>query len=94
MEVNSTCTFRNLLVIFDILSRQDTYALYNDLMHGRLLYSDIAAIRKRIITTHKFNIVNLGARFLYFFFQAFKTILWIDYNDRISVWKSLHNISK
>ena len=94
MEVDSTCTFRNLLATFDTLSRQDTYALYNDLMHGRLLHSDIAAIRKRIITTHKLNIVNLGAKFLYFFFQSFKAIIWIDHNDKVSTWESLHNISK
>src|SRR6185437_10215588 len=62
--------------------------------NGRLLYSDIAAIRKRIITTHKLNIVNLGARFLYFFFQSFKAIVWIDHNDKVSTWESLYNISK
>ena len=68
MEVDPNSTFYYFLATFDDLSNNDTYALYKDLMHGRILHSDLAAIRKCIFSTHKFNMVNLGARFLYFFF--------------------------
>src|SRR5207249_421681 len=37
MEVDSNCTFHNFLVTFDDLSRQDTYLLYKDLIHGCIL---------------------------------------------------------
>ena len=94
MDVDPNCTFHDLLATFDDLPRQDIHALYCDLMHGRLLHSDVAAIRKRITSTYKFNIVNLGAKFLYFFFQSFKAIVWTDHNDKVSAWESLHNITK
>ena len=94
MEVDPNSTFYHFLATFDDLSSHDTYVLYKDLMHGRILHSDLAAIRKRIFSTHKFNMVNLGARFLYFFFQSFRTILWMDHNNKVLVWESFHNISK
>ena len=72
MEVDLNSTFYHFLATFDNFSSHDTYALYKDLMHGRILHSDLAVIRKCIFSTHKFNMVNLG---LYFFFQSFKTIL-------------------
>ena len=30
----------------------------------------------------------------YIFFQSFKAIVWTDHNDKVSAWKSLHNITK
>ena len=68
MEVDPNCTFYNFLATFDNLSLQDTYSLYKDLMQGRLLYSDLAVIRNRLTSFHKFNMVNLSVKFLYFFF--------------------------
>ena len=94
MDIDPNCHFHNLLATFDNLSKQDTHALYKDLMHGRLLHSDLEAIRNRISSTLKFNIANLGAKFLYYFFQSFKDIVWADHNDKVVVWESLHNITK
>ena len=74
LKVDPNSVFTDLLSTFDHFPDQNKTALYNDLMHGRILHSDINAIMDRISTKDPINHINLGAKVLYYFFKFFKAI--------------------
>ena len=93
MKVDDQATFTNFLDTFQNLSSVELAELYKDLMMGTILHSDIKALIVRIQSNKPFNLTNLGAKFLFYFFQSFKAILWKEHCDKMAIWEIQHHIT-